>query len=520
MSAKTTTVEAPAGGLNVFASLFNMPERDAISLVNWFPQAYGLQLRFGYQEHTPDLPGSVETLAVYSGQDGTNKLLAWADDSLFDCTTAGAVGAALVTGLSTARWFTTGMANSGGTQLVAFSGSDDGILYNATGVHRLVLGDGIVANTWKNVDPSDLTVCTVHQRRVWAAESGTCFGWYLPPNQVYGIATLFDFGPIFKRGGSIAGLTTWTVDDGDGADDNLVVVTTRGEVAIYKGTDPNTAATWSLTGVYFMGEPVNGSRFYEKVGGDVKFMTRQGLVSLNDMLTSTKTSAAQNTVEAAKVQQALSESASILGVLEGWQTYFCPQFNMLMVNVPSVTTLGPIQFVENTVNSAWCQFNGYKARCWTTFENLPFFGDADGKIWQAWSGNVDRVLLDDPTGDYIVGACQQAYSVMQLPGRQKQLGIYRPNFVVTADTQYGASIAYDYVFRTPQIALAVPGTDTARWDSGIWDQSFWSGALKTQREWSSAEGCGVAASICLAVRSKAELLWVSTDYTFDIGGTL
>lgn len=520
MSAGIGTVPAPVGGLNVVDSLLGMPETDCISNINWFPQAYGLQLRLGYQEHSNGLPAQAETLAVYNGQDGVRTLLAWADDGLYDATAVGPVGAPILTGLSTARWHTTGMANSGGTQLVAFSGSDDGIVYNDSGAHRLVAGDGIVAYTWKDVDPADLTICTVHQRRLWAVEGGTCFAWYLPPNQVYGDATLFDFGPVFKRGGAIAGLTTWTVDDGDGADDNLVIVSTEGEVAVYKGTDPNGASTWALTGVYFMGQPVSGNRFYEKVGGDVKFMTTQGLVSLNDMLTSTKTSAAQNTTEARKVQQALSEAAAALGILDGWQTYFCPELNMLMVNVPSVTTLGPIQFVENTVNGAWCQFNGYKATTFVTFNGLPFFADEDGRIMQGWTGNADNVLLDDPTGDYIVGSVQQAYSYISKPAAQKQIGIYRPNFVVTANAQYGASIAYDFTFRTPQIGIALPGTDSARWDSGIWDQSFWSGALKTQREWSSAEGMGVAASICLAARSKAELLWVSTDYSFISGGPL
>jgi len=515
-----TTVPAPVGGLNAFDSLLGMPETDAISLINLVPQAYGLQLRLGYEEHVIGMPADVRTLAVYNGQDGVSTMLAWSGTNLYNATTQGTVGAPLLTGLSTSIWYTTGMANSGGTQLVAFSGSDDGILYNSSGASRLVLGDGIVANTWKNVDPKTLSVCTIHQRRLWAAEEGTCFGWYLPPNQVYGEATLFDFGPLFKRGGYIAGLTTWTVDDGDGADDNLVIVSTEGEAAIYKGTDPNSANTWALTGVYFMGQPVSGHRFYEKVAGDVKFITQQGLVSLNDMLTSTKTTPAQGTVESRKVQQPLAEAATSLGSLQGWQLHFAPDINLLFVNIPSVTTLGAVQFVENIINSSWCEFQGYKASCWVTFDGNHYFGDADGRVLQAWKGNVDDVQLSDPTGTYIAGACQQAYTYFGKPAAQKQIGIYRPNFVVTADAQYGSSIAYDFSFQIASVSTIPTESTAALWNVALWDHSLWSGSLKTQRDWNSAQGIGVAASLTMAVRSKAELLWVSTDYTYNSGGPL
>jgi hypothetical protein len=520
VTAQIATIPAPVGGLNALDSLLGMPETDAINLINLVPQAYGLQLRRGYEEHSRGMPAEVKTLAVYNGQDGISKMFGWAGSGMYEVTSAGVVGAPIVTGLSTSRWHTTGMANSGGTQLVAFSGSDDGILYDSSGVHRLVIGDGIVAYTWKNVDPKVLSVCTIHQRRLWAAEEGTCFGWYLPPNQVYGVATLFDFGPLFKRGGSIAGLTTWTVDDGDGADDHLVVVSTEGEVAVYKGTDPNTATAWALTGVYYMGAPVTGHRFYEKVAGDVKFITQQGLVSLNDMLTSTKTTPAQSTIESRKVQQPLAEAATALGSLEGWQLYFAPELNLLFVNVPSVTTLGPIQFVENIVNGAWCEFQNYKASCWCTFDGKHYFGDSNGKVWEAWKGTTDGVLLDDPNGDYIYGACQQAYSYFGKPAAQKQVGLFRPNLVVTANANYGAKIDYDFAFSTATVGSVPPTTDVALWDVALWDHALWSGALKTQRDWSSAQGIGVAASLSIAFRSKAELLWVSTDYTYHNGGPL
>ena len=173
MTLQIATVPAPVGGLNAFDSLLGMPETDAISLINFGPQAYGLQLRLGYEEHANGMPAEVKTIAAFNGQ-ASSHLFAWAGAEMYDVTSPGPVGAPIVSGLSTSVWNTTGMVNSGGTQLVAFSGSDDGIVFdNASGVHRLTLGDGVTPYTWNGVDPKFLGVCTTHQRRLWAAEEGT-----------------------------------------------------------------------------------------------------------------------------------------------------------------------------------------------------------------------------------------------------------------------------------------------------------------------------------------------------------
>lgn len=521
MPAGVTTVAAPIGGLNAYDSLAGMPETDAIALVNWFPQVYGLYLRRGYQEHATGLGGSVNSLATYSNTLGTTKLFAWANARMYDVTSAGAVGAPIFTGLISTIWQHTSFANSAGSHMIAFSGSDDGIWVSGAGNQRLILGDGIVNATWSGVDPKNLIDVTIHQRRVWAVQKDTTYGWYLPPDQVYGVATRFDFGPLFKHGGYLQSLATWTVDDGDGADDMLVAIGSKGDVAVYKGINPSSADTWALTGVYYAGEPVSGRRFHTKVSGDIKFITQQGLVSLNDMLTSTKTSAAQNSIEARNIQTPLSEAASALGSLFGWEINFIPALNMLLINIPSITSEGNIQLVENVVNSKWCEFQGYDAQCFADYLNLPFYGGDNGTVYRGWTGHTDNVSAADPAGDDITGTCQQAYSYVGQPAVNKQVGMYRPNFLVESDLVYGSEIAYDFTFKTPAIGVTSPASGaSSRWDSSIWDAALWSGQLKPQKAWSQAQGMGVAASLCMIARSNAEALWVSTDYTVASGGVL
>lgn len=520
MPASVKTVTSPVAGLDAYNSLAGMPENVAVALVNWFPQAYGLYMRRGYRQHMTGLGGPVKSLAVYSEDSGAVKLFAWANGNMFDATTLGPAGAPVLTGLVGDLWQSTSFANSAGTHLLAFNGLDDGIWVHGSTIDRLTAGDGIVSGTWKDVDPKNLVDVTIHQRRVWAVQKDTTYGWYLPPDQVYGNASMFDFGPLFRHGGYLQTLTTWTVDDGDGADDMLVAVSSTGDVAVYKGIDPTNAATWALTGVYFMGAPVSGRRFATKVGGDVKFITQQGIVSLNDMLTSTKTSQAQSNIESRPVQQPLSEAASALGALEGWQCYYCPPINMLMINIPSITTAGNMQFVENVVNASWCEFIGYNARCFATYQNLPFFGGPDGNVYTGWFGHSDGVLLDGSGGQSIVATAQQAYSYLDTPAVNKQVGMYRPNFLVSAQVVYGSEIAYDFTFQTPSLGFGVPGFPESRWDSAVWDTAMWVGTLKAQRFWSQAQGMGVAASLCMIAQSNDETLWVSTDYTYSTGGPL
>ena len=98
-----------------------------------------------------------------------------------------------------------------------------------------------------------------------------------PQRQCLGLGPLLRLlGPLFKRGGYLQSLATWTVDDGDGSNDLLVAFGSEGDVAVYGGTDVDTADAWTLQGVYYAGAPIAGHRFHCKVNGDLKFLTDEG----------------------------------------------------------------------------------------------------------------------------------------------------------------------------------------------------------------------------------------------------
>lgn len=511
---KPYTLPAPVGGLNAYDSLAVMPETDAIILQNWWPTSYGCSLRKGYIQWTTGLPSTVETVAGWYNSLGGQKLFAWSSTGMYDISSRGAVGAAMVTGLTNARWQTVVLTNASGNYMIAVNGADNGIIYRTAGVARIVLGDGITTNTWAGLDPSNAVQLTVHQKRLWAVERDTSRGWYLPPDAIQGTFVSFDFGPQFRKGGFLQFLSTWTLDDGDGADDHLVAVSSNGEAVVYAGTDPNDSTKWGLVGVYDVGSPVSGRRSFVKAGGDLLLLTQKGVVSLSAELVSTKVESVNKPIVSNKIQQLISELITTYTSINGWELVYHAPLNMVLVAVPSVTAGSNIQLAVNAVITAWTMFTGMDAACWTSHNNLLYFGDYDGVVYQAWTGNSDNVLLDNTGGSGVTAIAQQAYSYFGMRGNQKQVGLYKPTFVASGDISISSAIVYDFVDYTLPSPGAVPLPSGSLWGTGLWNSSFWSGGSNVVRNWLSAEGMGVCASIKLHVQSNDNVLWVSTDLTW------
>lgn len=521
MSAKISTVPAPTGGINAFDNLAAMPPTDAIRLNNIIPQPYGCTVRKGYQKRNTGLGGPVESLSQWVSHSGVQKFFAFANNRFFDITAAGAVGAPLLTGLLSDFWQGIGISNGAGPHTLLFNGADNGIWYSNAGLQRLTLGDGIVVGTWSGVSPANIIQATVHQRRVWGVQVDSTKGWYLPADSVYGVAHSFDFGPQFKRGGYLVVLATWTVDPGQGSNDYLVGVSSNGEAVVYGGVDVEDPENWRLVGVYFIGSPPRGRRFFCNVAGDLYFLTLTGVVSMATVVTSTQVNVSANNTYSQKIAFLLSELLTTLQDIEGWEIDFFPADNLLLINVPTVFAGGNGQLVANHITTAWCTFSGIDARAWNRAGGEPFFGDADGNVNIALIGDKDGVLVDGTGGTNILGGAQQAYSDFGGPTSQKQIGMYRLVFLGARPVGYATAIAYDYSQAGPPSATGsgISGA-FAHWDEALWDVGRWSGGLSVQRDWRSASGMGTVASLLMNLSTEAEATWVSTDYTIRLGGPL
>jgi len=513
-----SSVPAPIGGLNARDSLVAMEPTDAIVMRNWWPQPYGCSVRKGYQLWTTGLGATVHSLATLALADGTQNLYAWAGTNFYNITTAELTSpAATVSGLTDAPWQSVQMTNSAGAHLIALNGFDDAIHATSSGVARITAGDGIVANTWAGVDPQNCVQATVHQSRLWVVEIDTANGWFLPPDAVQGTFQKVDFGPNFSRGGFLLFLATWTIDDGNGAEDHLVALSSQGEAVVFAGTDPTDDTKWGLKGVYYLGQPVSGRRTYTKVGGDLVILTQQGAVSMAETLISTKVESAASKLKSDKIQYLLAELTSTNATIFGWQTLYAAPINMLLMNVPSLASSGNIQLASNQLINSWAEFTGMDAASWVVHEDLPYFGDYDGNVYVAWYGNIDDAGFGSVGGDGISAEVQQAYTYFKSAAQQKQVGMYRPIFVAAVPSTFQSNIVYDFQNTAYTIPDSAALGDVSTWDNSNWNTSNWGGGLTVQRNWVQALGMGSAVSLQMSLRPINETLWVSTDYSHITG---
>ena len=128
---KTDSTPAPIGGLNARDGLANMDKLDAVVMTNWFPETTSVNVRNGHEEHATGLGSTVHTIAYYN--DGVSQeLFGVAGGSIFDVTSAGAVGAAEVTGLANSKFQCVNFGTAGGFFLLMVNGQDDMQYYDGT----------------------------------------------------------------------------------------------------------------------------------------------------------------------------------------------------------------------------------------------------------------------------------------------------------------------------------------------------------------------------------------------------
>jgi hypothetical protein len=515
---KVATVPAASGGINAYDNLAAMPETDAITMLNWYPHPYGCTVRRGSQKWTTGIPTTPHTLMTWASATGSTKMFAAAGANWYDVSSSGVVGAAVVTTRTSDVWYWINFTNAAGSWLLAANGVDDIQVYDGAAYSTITLGGG--ATQWSGVNPNTIIHLCQHQGRVWAVEKNSTRGWYGTTDAVYGVFAKYDFGAYFPHGGYLDTLWTWSIDSGGGASDLLVAVGSEGDVVVYEGTDVTDPTKWKLKGVYYLGAPIAGRRYAQKLGGDLLILTSTGVVSLYTIFQSVQVQVSSDTVYSKKIQNLLSDAAEEVGTLAGWQLLLVPSFNQLIINIPSVFSIGAGQLVANTITTAWTIFSAWPATAMCLFEDSMYFATADGEVLQSWVGFKDNVLVDGTGGDTVRTAVQQAYSYFKVPALQKQVGMYQPNFLVASNVVLSSEIQYD--FEVTEIVDASGGSisSSSLWGIALWGTALWYGALHVQKAWIQATGIGVAASLVMKTSSEADVTWISTDYSFKVGGVL
>jgi hypothetical protein len=500
MRGRTKSLPAPIGGLNARDGIDNMPPLDAVRLDNWFPTTASVNLRNGYKSGSSGLGANVETLATYNSTTGS-QMFGAAGANIYDLSAGGAVGAAVVTGQTSARWQDLNFGSTAANKsfLYLFNGVDSPQLYDGT-AWLAVTAVSAIAIT--GVDPKLLIQAVSFKQRIYMVEKNSFRCWYLPVNSLGGAAQSLEFGGLFKLGGYLMAVASWSVDNTAGLQEFFVAISSEGEVAVYQGYDPTAAANWSIASHFRIGRPI-GRRCCAKVGSDVIIITADGAFPLSKALMTDRSD--ESPALSQKIQDLINTDVQIYSANFGWQIILYPIGNKIIVNVPYQAGAASYQYVMNTITKAWCRFTGWNALCWTLFNDKIYFGTTGGLVYQADTGSNDN-------GANIVGDALQAFSNFDIE-TQKQFTGMRPVLNASSGIAPACAINADFDTTSPS-AITSSAISVTPWGSP-WG-SPWSTNNATIRVWHGATGIGYKGAPAMVVSAKnAVCKWQSTDVLFE-----
>ena len=495
-TARSKSIPAPSGGLNAKDSIANMPETDAVTLDNFIPRPDRIEVRRGYIEHTTGITGAVQSIIPYVSPT-VNKLFAAANNEIYDVTTAGAVGAASVTGLSNNKWQDTMFSTAGGNFLVICNGADS--VRNFDGVSW-------TTPTITGVTSSNLINVNVFKFRLFFIEKNTMKFWFLPLNSIAGAASSFNLASIFKKGGYLVAMGTWTLDSGTGADDLAVFITSEGEVAVYQGTDPTDATRWGLVGVFTTSKPV-GNRCFVKMAGDLVMITEAGFLPVSKSLYTDQT-APQLSISS-KIERLVNKYTISSSDNFGWESEYFPTQNIILFNIPVVENMFSYQYVMDLSTKGWGRFANLNANCWAQLSGNLYYG-ADTVVCQALTGNNDN-------GDPIIATVKPAFNYFGSKGRQKMFSMMRPVLSLTGTVTASMGFATDFGDVIAKEQLIYDAATGSAWGSP-WG-SPWSIDGELQLIWHNTQGIGYSgtAKFIFTSSTSTSISLSAIDYLYRVG---
>lgn len=510
--ANIVSIPAPIGGWNVRDPLPNMEPTFAPTLDNVFCLPSEIQIRKGYTKWA-EFDGICRTVVDYDAASGEELLIACvetdADCKMLDVSIEGATPTPLVEGLTSAKFKHCHFATSGGYFSYYANNSNPAILYDGTTWHTVTDTSTPYAITGPN-NTIFLDVIS-HKRRLWFVQDNSLKAWYLPTDSIAGEAQYFDFAPIFSKGGHIIKIDTWSLDAGTGLDDYFVVFTTEGEVAVYSGTDPASASTWQLTGVFYIGTPTGNVGYTCKYGGDLLIINKDGIAQMSKSLMSSRVNTWLQLTD--KIQPQLASDTTTYANNLGWDLLLYPPSNMLLVNIP-ISSTESYQYVMNTISGAWSRWTGLPAHCWYMANDLLYFG-SDGFIAQGWNTQSDN-------GNNIVADILPAYQNFGVASQLKRWTMGRIVLGSTGDLAYGGRMEVDFNLITNAITLPYTvDTTVAAYGTGTYGADVYGGNIVIRNQWKNLTGIGYWGSFHIQFQTnQSDIRLYAMDVMGEAGGNI
>lgn len=517
-TAKYAHLPAPVGGINSIGGAGDIPPTDALLMCNLVGSQYGIKVRPGYANSYYINGASVRSILPFYGSanDGSQ-------DALFEAHSAKITG--LVGSLATYT-FGTQTGNAGYCTAVEFNTSADRYLVVCDEVNGLVVY-AQSTNTWaavtmgngagqiSGVDPATFCHVTVFKNRLWFVQKNSTLAWYLGTNAVFGAATSFDFGPRMKAGGDLRGLFNWSYDGGNGIDTLLVGISGGGDIVIYQGTDPATAASFGLKGTWSVAGVPAGRRIATDYGGDLLVLSTAGVIPLSRLVVG-GSDIDKSQYSTYKISNAFSAAMAAYSANMGWGVFLNPADSTLLINVPNGSSQIAFQFVMSLPTKAWSQYGddgsttclGYPMLHAGTWRGSLYFG-AGQNVHQVTSTTYEDI---DNSGTHTIEwQLLTAFTDAGSP-TQKQITQIRPRFLTKMQTTpnsyvglFSAGARYNGdVSELPAISsTTVPTTG---------------GALTAYQPIFGATGIGASVAVALRGKASDQTNLLGIDITYLEGG--
>lgn len=493
---------APVKGWDALTPIAAMEPEYAVVLDNWVPRTGYCEIRGGSNPWCQGLGiGSIPTINSLMVYRPTNS----ASEAMFACTVpyiynVSSYGSPQVnvTGITSDKFQYINFQPGGGvTWLLCVNGSDNYLAYS-NGSWSLPVITGVDSKTLSNI--------MAFKRRVWFVQKNSTSAWYLGTDSIQGAATEFDIGSLMPKGGYLVSMVSWTLDGGQGPDDYLVFITSKGQYVVFKGTDPDNTDAFAFVGTFDMIPPI-GTRCAIRYGADVLVITEQGVIPLSQALPFDP-AASRSTAITNRIQNAMLQAAQAYKNIYGWQLQQFPQQGLLLLNVPTVESTTSVQYVMNTLTGAWCSFSGWNAACFEIFNGSLYFGGYNGTVYLAYAGSTD-------SGASITYSMSCAYNYFDEPGRIKTANMLRPFFVADASITPSLNIDVDFLTQV-QNTSTTSLSGSSLWDTAVWDTATWGSNYISVLNWLSVNGLGTAFSINMSINFSPD--GSSSPYdVFDTG---
>ena len=359
---------------------------------------------------------------------------------------------------------------------------------------------------------SDFSYVWAYKKRLFFLLKDSLNVAYLPVDQITGAASIIEMGAEFSLGGKLMIGATWSLDYGDGLNDNCIFMSDEGEVVVYNGINPATATDWRKVGRYQTGKP-RGPKAFIRGGGDLVFATNIGFLPLSQSLQVDYSILSASAVSY-PIETAWNEAVQLRST-ENWDCIVWDENQMVVISIPTVNEQQPAMFVSNARTGAWAQFTNWSGTCLEIFNGRLFYGSQDGRVVEAWVTGLDQ-------GTPYTAVYVPLFTDFGNSGAEKIGGMARVQTRGPYSIVAQLSTQVDYVINLPPPPPASPIPEGSQWNVGIWNVSTWGTqqAPRWQGEWQSVGNIGYGLAPAVQVTSGSiiplDTEIISIDYSYDI----